>query len=71
MSPDWMSREAVTRRLREMSRRSDLSAARRLATKVDMSPAAVTRRLRVQAALREACLTWGRRRPPGSQAPHR
>ena len=68
MSPDWMSREAVTRRLREMSGRSDLSAARRLATKVDMSPAAVTRRLRVQAALREACLTWGRSRPPGAEA---
>jgi hypothetical protein len=71
MSPDWMSREAVTRRLREMSRRSDLSASRRLATRVDMSPAAVTRRLRVQAALRDACLAWGRSRPPGSPAPPR
>ena len=70
MSPDWMSAEAVTQRLREMSRRSDLSASRRLATKVDMSPPAVTRRLRVQAALRGACLTWGRR-PPGSPAPPR
>jgi hypothetical protein len=70
MSPDWMSREAVTQRLREMSRRSDLSASRRLATKVDMSPPAVTRRLRVQAALRAACLTWGRR-PSGSPAPPR
>jgi hypothetical protein len=60
-----MSREAVTRRLREMSDRSDLSAARRLATKVDMSAAAVTRRLRTQAALRDACLAWGRSRPSG------
>ncbi len=68
MSPDWMSREAVTRRLRELSERSDLSAARRLATKVDMSPEAVTRRLRVQAALRDACLAWGRCRPSGSEA---
>jgi hypothetical protein len=59
MSGDRMSSEAVTRRLREMSERSDLTAARRLATKVDMSPAAVTRRLRVQAALRAACLMWG------------
>jgi hypothetical protein len=48
-----------------MSDRSDLAAARRLATKVDMSPAAVTRRLRVQAALRAACLAWGRARPAG------
>jgi hypothetical protein len=32
-----MSAEAVTCRLREMSRRSDLSAARRLATKVDLA----------------------------------
>jgi hypothetical protein len=60
-----MSPEAVTRRLRQMSDRSDLSAAGRLATKVDMSPAAVTRRLRVQAALRAACLAWGRARPAG------
>jgi hypothetical protein len=71
MSPDWMSREAVTRRLREMSRRSGLSASRRLAAKVDMSPLAVTRRLRVQAARRDACLAWGRRRPPGTPAPPR
>jgi hypothetical protein len=65
-----MSPGAVTRRLREMSERSDLSAARRLATKVDMSPAAVTRRLRRQAALRAACLEWGRARPvePGPRS---
>jgi hypothetical protein len=65
MSADRMSAEAVTRRLREMRDRSDLSADRRLATKVDMSPAAVTRRLRVQSALRAACLAWGRARPAG------
>jgi hypothetical protein len=63
MSDDRMTPGAVTGRLREMSDRSDLTAARRLATKVDMSPAAVTRRLRVQAALRAACLAWGRARP--------
>jgi hypothetical protein len=64
-SQDPMSPEAVTRRLWELSERSDLSAARRLATKVDMSPEAVTRRLRTQSQLRDACLAWGRRRPPG------
>ena len=64
-----MSPEAVTERLREMSRRSDLRTAYRLVTKVDMSPEAVTRRLRRQSDLRRACLAWmklgeaGRRRP--------
>ncbi len=67
MSPDPMSPQAVTRRLRAMSERSDLLAARRLAAKVDMSPEAVTRRMRVQAALRDACLTWRRRRPSGAE----
>ena len=61
MSPNRMSPEAVIRRLREMSERSNLSAALRLATKVDMSPEAVTRRLRTQSMLRDACLAWGRR----------
>jgi hypothetical protein len=60
MISDRMSPGAVTRRLREMSDRSDLAASRRLATKVDM--AAVTRRLRVQSALRAACLAWGQTR---------
>jgi len=63
MSRSWMSSEAVTRRLHEVGERSDLAAARRLATKVDMSPEAVTRRLRLQASLRDACLAWGRSRP--------
>ena len=63
MSPGRMSPAAVTRRLREMSARSDLSAGRRLAAKVDMAPAAVTRRLRTQAALRDACLAWGGLQP--------
>jgi hypothetical protein len=61
MNRERMSPEAVTRRLREASERSDLSAGRRLATKIDMSAEAVTRRLRVQAALRAACLAWSRR----------
>jgi hypothetical protein len=60
MSPE-MTPRAVTQRLREASARSDLTASRRLMTKVDMSSVAVTRRLRTQAALRDACLAWGRR----------
>jgi hypothetical protein len=67
VTPDPMSPEAVTRRLREMSERSDLAAARRLATKVDMTAAAVTRRPRIQARLRDACLAWSRSRPSGSE----
>lgn len=68
MSPDWMSPEAVPRRLREMSERSDLAAARRLATKVDMAATAVTRRLRTQAGLRDACLAWSRSSLTGPRA---
>jgi hypothetical protein len=58
-----MSPHAVTQRLREASRQSDLTTTHRLRTKVDMSPDAVTRRLRTQSALRDACLAWGRRSP--------
>ena len=66
MSDGEMSRAAVTRRLREASARSDLTPSRRLLTKVDMTPGGVTRRLRTQSALRDACLRWGRRpRPAG------
>ena len=61
MTPVGMSAGAITRRLREASARSDLSASRRLATKVDMSAASITHRLRTQSALRDACLAWGRR----------
>jgi len=56
-----MSARAVTARLREASVRADLTASRRLLTRVDMSPDAVTRRLRLQSALRDACLAWARR----------
>lgn len=55
-----MSPEAVTERLREMSRHSDLRPENRLAAKVDMSPQAVTRRLKKQAQLREMCLALQR-----------
>ena len=60
MSRVDMSVEAVTARLREMSRLSDLSPDKRLAAKVDMSSEGVSRRLRLQSRLREACLKWQR-----------
>ena len=50
------SPKAVTERLREVGRLSDLRPDRRLAQKVDMSPEAVTRRLRVVSMLRDSCL---------------
>jgi len=68
---------AVTFRLREVGRLSDLRTENRLAAKVDMSPAAVSRRLRVVAMLRRACLKLmrigeanglGRSRTTASQA---
>ena len=68
MRPDAWSPAGVTRRLRAMSDRTDLTAARRLTGKVDMAPGAVTRRLRTQSMLRDACLAWGRRRRSGSEA---
>ncbi len=52
--------QAVTARLREMSRRSDLRTRQRLATKVDLSAAGVTRRLRRLSELRDCCLRLGR-----------
>lgn len=55
-----MSPQAVTERVREMSRRSDLRPENRLAAKVDMSPRAVTRRLIKQSQLREMCLALQR-----------
>jgi len=48
----------VTARLLRLAAVSDLTAARRLDAKVDLSPAAVTRRLRTQSRLRDACLRW-------------
>ena len=47
---------AVTGRLREVGRLSDLRTANRLACKVEMSASAVTHRLRVVSMLRRACL---------------
>ncbi|MEO8505699.1 MAG: hypothetical protein ABI609_17515 [Acidobacteriota bacterium] len=50
------SAQAVTARLREVALRSDLRQG--MASKIDMSPAAVSERLRQQAALRSASLRW-------------
>lgn len=51
-------RTTITSRLREVGRRSDLATSRRLAAKIDSSATAVTRRLRTQSRLRDACLRW-------------
>ena len=56
MSPIDYSPAAVTARLKEVSRQSDLRTENRLAYKVDMSPAAVTHRLQVVSMLRRDCL---------------
>jgi hypothetical protein len=48
---------AVTSRLRKVGRLSDLRTENRLAAKVDMSPAALGRRLRAVSMLRRDCLT--------------
>lgn len=57
MSRTDYSTAAVTARLREVSRLSDLRTENRLAYKIDMSPPAVTRRLRTVSMLRRSCLT--------------
>lgn len=62
MSVD-IAAEAITARLARASALSDLRAIRRLDCKVDMSPEAITRRLRVQSQLRGACLAWSRSIP--------
>jgi hypothetical protein len=57
MTPVSYDPRAVSARLREASRLSDLRVG--AASKVDMTAAAVTARLRQQSALRTACLRWG------------
>lgn len=49
------SPEAVSARLREVARLTDLSPEKRLDYKIDYSPEAVSRRLRKASALRDAC----------------
>jgi hypothetical protein len=55
---DLLEDTAVTERLRRIGRESNLSSSQRLTAKVDLSPAAVTNRLRIQSQLRDACLRW-------------
>jgi hypothetical protein len=62
MSVD-MAAEAIAARLARASALADLRTAHRLDCKVDMSPEAITRRLRVQSQLRGACLAWSRSIP--------
>ena len=50
-----LSAEAVSRRLEEASAASDLSADRRLESKIDLSPEGVTRRLREASSLYALC----------------
>lgn len=67
--PVPMEAAAVTARLQKQSRLAVLDPARRLQTKADFSPAAITRRLRLQSALRDACLRLGQARPGTAAAP--
>ncbi len=57
-----MGAAGITSRLARVSAASDLRTSRRLDPKVDMSPEAISRRLRLQSQLRAACLAWGRAR---------
>ena len=61
MSGVEVSPDAVGERLRRMSALSNLATNRRLDTKIDMSAAAVTRRLKAQSMLRRACLRFAAR----------
>jgi hypothetical protein len=63
-----MSPKAIGARLARAAALSDLRASRRFDTKVDMSPEAITRRLRLQSQLRQACLGWGRSVPVSTGA---
>jgi hypothetical protein len=56
-----MDASAVSARLRELGRLSDLRTERRLDTKVDMRAAGLSRRLRTVAGLTALCLRLGRR----------
>ena len=55
-----MSKAAITERLRWVGANSDLTPERRLEGKIDMSPSAISARLREVAALLELCRTLER-----------
>jgi hypothetical protein len=63
--PVRMEAAAVSARLQQQSRLVVLDPARRLQVKADFSPGAITRRLKLQSALRDACLQLGRSSTPG------
>lgn len=50
-----MEPEAIEARLRETSRLSDLSASKRLETKIDLSPEGIRKRLLEVSELLDAC----------------
>lgn len=52
-----MSKEGVWLRIEEVARCSNLETSRRLETKVDLSPAAVSRRIEEVEQLRRLCLS--------------
>lgn len=69
MSVD-MAPAAVSHRLAEVGRMSDLAATRRMTTKVSMKPEDVSRRIARVSELRELCLALGQRgplRPPAER----
>ena len=53
---DRMAPEAIEARLREASRVSDLSADKRLDSKIDLSPQGIQARLLEASSLLDACL---------------
>ncbi len=64
-----MSPAAISQRLRQVARHSDLRSAHRLSAKSDMSPEAVTRRLRTVSKMRRICLALGSPPTPDPPAP--
>jgi hypothetical protein len=58
-----MSKEAISARLRRVGDLSNLDCARRLDAKIDMSPSAVSQRLREAFELQRLCASLRARRP--------
>ena len=62
MSGISMSPAAIRARLEEASAQTDLATEKRLETKIDLSPQAISDRLRAVSELRDLCLHLGRSR---------
>ena len=58
-----MSAAAITRRLEEVGQLADLDPVRRLESKIDLRPEAITLRLRRVSELRRLCLALAASRP--------